>query len=334
MPSTKSYPIYDLHCDLPSYLARYKHADPLDGEAIGCAVPHLRQGNVQLQVMVLFTPDIPDSAAFGLQQARAYRKLLTDHPAHFQALFDSAGQADLTPSATVKAVAAIESANGFCNSADSLAEAFRKLEAISALTGPLLYISLTHSYENRFGGPSGSKVGLKADGEELLEYLDGRKTAIDLSHASDAQGRDILNYIDRRALDIPVIASHSNYRPVWDHPRNLPEDLADAIITRRGLIGVNFLRRFLHDENSAAIRDHLQYALARGGEDAVAFGADYFYEPEVPDPDYQPLYWPEHRNASRYPAIVQALRAAFSEAQLEKLCYRNAANFIQRIWGE
>lgn len=334
MSSPQPYPIFDLHCDLPSYLARYDDADPLDGEAIGCAVPHLRRGNVQLQVMVLFTPDIPDSAAFGLQQARAYRKLLTDHPAHFQALFDAAGQPDLTPSGKVKAVAAIESANGFCNSGDSLAEGFRKLEAITTLTGPLLYISLTHAYENRFGGPSGSETGLKPAGRELLEYLDGRKTAVDLSHASDAQGRDILNYIERRGLDIPVIASHSNYRPVWDHPRNLPEDLADAIIARQGLVGVNFLRRFLHDENPAAIRDHLHYALARGGENAVAFGADFFYEPEVADPEYQPLYWPQHRTASRYPEIVQGLQAAFSEAQLEKLCHRNAANFIQRIWGK
>lgn len=334
MPSTKSYPIYDLHCDLPSYLARYADADPLDGEAIGCAVPHLKQGNVQLQVMVLFTPDIPDSAAFGLLQAQAYHHLLATHPAHFQALFDSAGRPDLTPSGKIKTVAAIESANGFCNTGDSLTDGFRKLETITTLTGPPLYISLTHSYENRFGGPSGSEVGLKPDGEALLEYLDGRKTAVDLSHASDAQGRDILNYIDRRSLDIPVIASHSNYRPVWDHPRNLPEDLADAIIARRGLIGVNFLRRFLHDENPAAIRDHLRYALARGGEDAVAFGADFFYEPEVPDPHYQPLYWPEHRTASRYPEIVQGLREAFTETQLEKLCHRNAINFIQRIWGK
>lgn len=114
--------------------------------------PHLKQGNVQLQVMVLFTPDIPDSAAFGLQQARAYRRLLADYPGHFQALFDPSGRPELNPSGRVKAVAAIESANGFCNTGDSLPEGFRKLEAIAALTGPLLYISLTHSYENRFGG--------------------------------------------------------------------------------------------------------------------------------------------------------------------------------------
>ncbi len=77
-----------------------------------------------------------------------------------------------------------------------------------------LYISLTWKEENRFGGGDQTMVGLKRNGEVLLEYMDGKDVAIDLSHTSNPLAEGILNHIDKKGLKITTIASHSNFRAV------------------------------------------------------------------------------------------------------------------------
>ena len=71
---------------------------------------------------------------------------------------------------------------------------------------------------------------------EFLKYLSKV-----LSHTSDALAHDIFNHIDKHKLAVPVIASHSNFRSVSDHVRNLPDEIANEIVNRNGLIGMNFL---------------------------------------------------------------------------------------------
>ncbi len=71
---------------------------------------------------------------------------------------------------------------------------------------------MTHHGENRFGGGNSTGIGLKKDGEALLEYISEKKIAIDLSHTSDALAGDILNYIVKNKLGLSVLASHSNFR--------------------------------------------------------------------------------------------------------------------------
>jgi len=47
----------------------------------------------------------------------------------------------------------------------------------------------------------------------------GKQIPIDLSHTSDLLAEGILNHIDSQKLEIPVIASHSNFRAIWNHRR-------------------------------------------------------------------------------------------------------------------
>ena len=124
------------------------------------------------------------------------------------------------------------------------------MERIIDNVGNLFYIGLTHHLENRFGGGNFSKAGLKDDGKALLDYLDNKQIAVDFSHTSDALAYDILEYISKKNLKIPILASHSNYRPNFDHPRNLPDDIAKEIINQKGLIGLNFVRAFVNNKHS------------------------------------------------------------------------------------
>ena len=230
-------------------------------------------------------------------------------------------------------IAAIENASGFCEEDEPLQDGFRKLEQIITNTGRILYIGLTHHGENRFGGGNATKVGLKDDGRALLDYISGRKIAIDFSHTSDPLAYDILEHISKYNLDIPIIASHSNYREIWDHPRNLPKDIALEIINKKGLIGINFLRAFLNTENPKAIYDHIFYGLDLGGAEAICFGADYFYTNNHPDQSRKPFYFKEHDNAACYPSILQELATMVSPEIVENIGHKNVTNFIRRLWS-
>jgi membrane dipeptidase len=324
-----NYPVFDLHCDLLSYLATVKGARPDKADDIACALPLLQAGNVKLQVMAIYTDVRPGSAALGLKQSEIFKNLLQDPawvPAH------SVEQVMALPAGKeVGIVAAIENAAGFCEAHEPLDKGLARLEEIIGNVGKLAYISLTHHTENRFGGGNYSEAGLKADGKIVLDYLHGKRIAIDLSHTSDALAEGILDYLAAKGLDIPVIASHSNFRSVFTHARNLTTEVAKEIIKRRGLIGLNFLRAFLNDKRPEALYEHIAYGMDLA-KDNLAFGADFFYTASHPDLSRIPFYQPGQHDSAQYPGILTTLGSTLSQNELEKLAYRNVLRFMEEKW--
>jgi len=45
-----------------------------------------------------------------------------------------------------------------------------------------------------------------------------------------------------------------------------------------------------------------------------------------------PFFFEEHENATKYSVILEDLKSQLSEKQLEGLAFRNALNFLKRIW--
>ncbi len=324
--------IIDLHCDLLSYLQEVPDVDPRKKGGIGCSFPALIEGNVKMQIMAIYTSTQKDSSELGLRQSLIFKEILTKYNDLLYFICDSETLNTVSESKTIGAIAAIENASGFCEENDSLKDGFRKLEKIISNTGGILYIGLTHHTENRFGGGNTSKAGLKEDGKALLEYVNGKKIAIDFSHTSDALAFEMMNYISKYNLDLPVIASHSNFRSVFNHPRNLPDDIAKEIIKRNGVIGINFVRAFVNNENPNAIYDHIDYGITLGGADALCFGADFFYTDSHPDQSRRPFFHKEHENAGCYPSIQKNLSERISPELIEKISNLNVIKFIKRIW--
>ncbi len=327
-------PIIDLHCDLLSYLADVPGAAMDKIEDIGCAEPALKQGNVKLQVMAVYSAVEAGSSAYGLLQSEVFKKLAEDSNDCFKAVTDIESLHQAMQGSSTGMVAAIENASGFCEENDTLEDGFKKLEKIIENTGRLLYISLTHQDANRFGGGNMVTSGITTEGKMLLDYLHGRRIAVDFSHTSDALAYDILTHIDAENLDIPLLASHSNFRPVWEHERNLPDELTQEIIRRQGLIGVNFIRHFLHSDDPDAILQHIMYGFQHGAEDSICFGADYFYTAGHPDLSRYPYYFENYEHAGNsYTYILGKLKEQLSQQQLEKLSYANAQRFLEKLWS-
>ena len=323
-------PIIDTHCDLLIYLTR-----PNSGinkiEDLGCSIPYLKEGNVKLQVMAIFCLTQLGSHKLGIEQSEIFRDLnLQDNPLY---AFEKHHIKNLTDNQNIGMLAAVENASAFCDETISLDQGIKNLESIIDNVGRLFYIGFTHNIENRFGGGNFTCVGLKNDGKALIDYLDNRNIAIDFSHTSDALAYDILNYTSQQNINVPIIASHSNYRPILDHPRNLPDDIAQEIINRQGLIGANFVRAFVNNENPEALIEHIAHGMELGAENAICYGADYFYHKNHPDQSRVPFYFKEHENATCYQQINQLIEKQFGNDICNKISNQNVTNFLQRLWS-
>lgn len=325
-------PIIDTHCDLLSYLAVVPQASADKAEDIACAFPLLEAGNVKMQVCAIYTDVRPGSMELATKQAYKFRETLMKFGEKTTSV-NAGFVSEIEKSKKIGLVTAIENAAGLADEKAPIAAAFSQLENLLKLTGRIAYISLTHHTENRFGGGNYTEgIGLKDDGKRLLDYISGRKIAIDLSHTSDLLAEGILHHIDSKNLDVPVIASHSNFRSVWDHKRNLPDEFVQEIIRRKGIIGINFLRAFLDNEEPERVFEHILYGFGAGADDQMCFGADFFYTKNFPDKSRFPFYFPLVENASKYPSILQRLSKDLPQEKLEKLAFKNAQRFFSSLF--
>jgi len=310
----KKFNVIDLHCDLLSYLVKDSKRTFDDPES-RCSRQQLQEGGVKFQVFAIFTKTDKNSVSEGQGQLQIYSDLLSSSFKHEQLM----------------SAYAFENASGFCDEQEPLKNGLQRLEG----TQPL-YIGLTWNAENRFGGGSSTTVGLKKDGEVLLDLMAHLQIALDLSHASDQLFEDALAYINTKQLKLPVLASHSNARAINDVSRNLPLDFAQQIWKQGGVIGLNLYRPFLGIFTSDIIQ-HVEYWLENGGEDHLCLGADFFC---VEDLSFNPLggfsYFDDYDNASCYGALLQLLQKELrlSDLQIQKIAWQNAWNFLNTFNGK
>ncbi len=128
------------------------------------------------------------------------------------------------------------------------------------------------------------------------------------------------------------MASHSNYRAIYKNNRNLPDELAKEVINRNGLIGLNFIKDYIDTEHPERLYEHIRHGLDLGGENNIAYGADYFYWKDHPDTSRHPFFFREHSNASVYPSVNKEIEQQFSSELAEKISHKNALSFIASIY--
>ncbi|WP_074225547.1 dipeptidase [Algoriphagus halophilus] len=326
-------PIADLHCDMLSYLAKVPAANPYSKDDIACAIPLMKSGGVRLQVMAIYTDVNPDSMILASKQADIFLELLEKNPSDLS-FANEDFLANWKSQNNIGILASIENAAGIGHETASLTEIKSQFDSILKRTQKLAYISLTHHTENRFGGGNYTDgIGLKDDGKFILDYMAGKKIPIDLSHTSDLLAEGILNHIDQEKLNIPIIASHSNFRQIWNHRRNLTDEFAKEVIHRGGIIGVNFLRAFLDNDVPERLFEHLLHGFEIGGKKSMCFGSDFFYTKNFGDPSRIPFYFPLAENSSKYPSLLDHLETDLSEQNLVRLAYENAVNFYKKLWS-
>lgn len=111
------------------------------------------------------------------------------------------------------------------------------------------YMTLTHNHNTSWADSATDEPrhgGLTRFGEEVVREMNRLGILVDLSHVSPDTMRHAI-----RVSEAPVIFSHSNARALCDHPRNVPDDVLEAIRETGGIVMVTFVSPFLTGESRA-----------------------------------------------------------------------------------
>jgi membrane dipeptidase len=95
-----------------------------------------------------------------------------------------------------------------------------------------------------------SHGGLSPLGREAIGIMNRLGMIVDVSHLSDAAFWDVL-----KASTAPIFASHSSARAIFDHPRNLTDDMIKAIADGGGLVGITWFPEYASASFCHALED-------------------------------------------------------------------------------
>ena len=182
-------------------------------------------------------------------------------------------------------------------------------------------VNITWNHPNALSGTNAEERdrGLSEQGRAFVKTMGELGMLVDVSHLSDPGFWDVMEVTDR-----PVVATHSNARAIFPHPRNLTDAQFTAIINTNGVAGLNMYAGFLGDDpDFDTVVSHLEHFLALGGENNVSMGGDWDGITRMPRgmsgiQDMEKLY--EH-----------LLRRNYSESLLEKVFYSNLMRVVNEV---
>ena len=258
---------FDLHCDTLTS-AMQRSVDMTNGY-LDISFPITEEIKRHCQCFAVFCPDtIKGEDAFNYYtMARHYfRDQLEAFPQYFEQVHTGEDIDRIAKSGKTAAIFTVEGGRVLAG----------KLERLETLRNDgVKMMTLTWNGENEIGkGSTEQGFGLKPFGIDVIKEMERTGMVIDVSHLSDAGLEDVL-----KNVNCAVAASHSNLRSVCNHRRNLTDEYFKEIIRRKGIVGINFYKGFLNEEEESAslcdILKHIEKMLALGGEDAVCMGSDY-----------------------------------------------------------
>jgi len=136
-------------------------------------------------------------------------------------------------------------------------------------------IGLTWNYNNQYGAGCLSRkdYGLTPEGEELVKTANRLGIIVDLAHASKRTAVEAMG-----ASSKPVIVSHANVRAIVDSPRNVDDEVLEALYRNGGVIGVSAIGPLVAKKPRPTLDDlvqHFLYIYERFGPDILAIGTDF-----------------------------------------------------------
>lgn len=135
-------------------------------------------------------------------------------------------------------------------------------------------VQLTWNYRNQVcdGIYETRNAGLSEFGKELIREMNRLGILIDTSHINTKGLEDALSLSTQ-----PIYMSHTAARALVDHPRNITDEQAKAIVRKGGMIGICFLPQFVASGNATVehVLDHLDHFVELVGSNHVGLGPDY-----------------------------------------------------------
>ena len=256
--------VFDAHVDTPQRLF-FDQFDLAHRDSEGCVdIPRLREGGVKAIFFALWVPvGIAGEAATRRAQdlLGAVERQIEAHRDDLALCLSSAQIRDARAENKIAVLLGIEGGEAIHNDLGILRQFADR---------GVRYMTLTHNAATEWADSSNAPArhnGLTDFGREVIGEMNRLGMMVDVSHVSDAAFYDVLEV--SRA---PVIASHSCCRALCNAPRNLSDEMIQALAERGGVIHITFHDGFLSQEYANANRALSSEIAADVQADAQEFG--------------------------------------------------------------
>lgn len=232
-------------------------------------IPRLRAGHVGGQFWSVWIPVSvtgPEAIEMTIEQIDLVKQMVAAYP---ESLGLALTAGDIVRDEKAGRIASLIGIEGGHQIGGSLA-VLRQMYALGAR-----YMTLTHSSNTEWADSATDAPvhgGLTAFGEQVVREMNRLGMLVDLSHVSPDTMTDVL-----AITRAPVIFSHSGARGVADHPRNVSDDVLQALVQNGGIVMVNFYPGYVSEA-----RRHWDAELAAQKTllSAPPYGGLYIGQPE------------------------------------------------------
>jgi len=241
-------------------------------------IPRLREGGVNAPFFALWVPTYykgAEAVRRTLDLRDAMQRLLDTHPEMIALAGNAADVERLTKARRIAAILTIEGGHQIDNDLAVLRMYYRL--GVRSMT-------LTHFRNTDWADSSTDKPahnGLTDFGKEVVREMNRLGMIVDVSHVSDKTFYDVLAVTTK-----PVIASHSSCRALCDVPRNMTDEMIQALAKNGGVIAINF--GFLSAQDADAMKTAIASMVynepALTGKALDQYAAEEFKKESVPTP--------------------------------------------------
>lgn len=293
-------PLFDLHADTLGEM--YKKKEALSKNTLHISYESAKKFMPYVQVMAIWSD-------FRLNNDEAFESFFgVLNYARLQGLSFATKKSEIKDRALILAVEDARLLNGDIARLDTLYQSDVRI------------LTLNWRGESVIGGGWDTENGLTTFGKKAISRALSLGIIPDVSHSSLKTAHEAVELASEQ--NKPIIASHSNAYGVFNHKRNLTDELFLEIKRLGGVVGVSLVPEHLgKDAYVLSVLDHIYHFLSLGGENTVSLGCDFDGVSSLPRGikgicDLDVLYF--------------ELEKAFGREIARKIFYQNAYNFFQK----
>lgn len=305
--------IIDLHCD--TLTECYKRGIGFKSSELHFSLDKLPESFRLCQAMAVFMPDElrgQDAVAYFDNVCAVFFEQMLVHNKDIAQIHDTTTVGGVLREKRFAAILTVEGGSALAGELSNLKRMYDM---------GVRMMTLTWNAENEICGGCATDLGFTDFGRQVVCEMERLGMAVDVSHLSDRGFWELCGFATK-----PFAASHSNSRAICGHRRNLTDDMFKEIVSRNGIVGLNYARCFIREDSESGTVDdllrHVYHFLELGGEGTLALGSD-FDGTDVPD------YIGSLEGVGFLAESLE--RSGISRGVTDKILYYNASRFFGRL---